>query len=292
MKKNILKLSALALTVAFFSCSKDEPVVDNTPPIIIPVVSNDQMETDIQTDLEIDGTSEIALSLHQKFKANFTQKNKNNVSETCQVSIKTDGVTTFQEKNYNVYFYDYGTGCTQPNGAEFKGIIKIYADLKDLDNVVFIYDNFEVNGKISNGYIKISNSTINTNQAKIIIEQDFTIKFPNLGTFKRVTDTNITRTYLTGYDTPDDMTDDVFNIDGSWTTTFPDADATKNEVKITKSILFKNECPNKYTSGTINFTRNLNPATIDFGNELLCNSPWTIKRADGKEFEVTPKENK
>lgn len=288
MKKNILKLSALALTVAFFSCSKDEEPQQITP-VPLPTVTDAELAADIQTDLEINLSTEISYLLQQKKDQPVPDKieeTANKIMESIN-GCDTDGVLSqkdYEGSKYIAYTFDYGTtGCVQENGNTVMGKIELLTANTEFKNLIFIFTDYTVNGKKLNGSITSNKEDHGTNQAKITTTQDLTVHIPVLGEFKRKTD-GIVRTYLLGYDTPNDPNDDVFETTGGWVTTFPKG--TLNTVSITKKLKTKIECPLKHIEGTIDFTRNENKASIDFGNGLVCAQTWKISR-NGKEFDVT-----
>lgn len=288
MKKQLAKLSALAVAVTLFSCSKDDPAPIITP-VVIPTITDAEMAADIQADLELDQAAEAGLVIQQNLEYKAHQlangsptTNGRLVSEACQVSgeLEKDQVE-FNGKLYFSRIYDFGTtGCTQPSGVTVKGVIKILALTAKFNDVVVLFQDYDMNGRIVNGSIHlVKNEGINN--PNITNTQNLTVKLPVLGTFKR--EGTITRIYTKGYDTPDNYTDDFFKTTGTWTTTFPNM--TTNKATITKAILTSTECTRKHIEGTINFVRNLNTGTIDFGDGQGCSQTWKITR-NGKSFEV------
>lgn len=282
MKTKYFKIASLALVVFFVNCSKDDNPAPSTP---IPVVTDAEMETDMKTDLAIDEAYE---PIYASFQSSIAGKGTSisdislKLSGTCAVEPVTKANDTYNSLVYISLTYDYGTaGCTLSNGATVKGMVTLYyrADKP----IVFKFTNYEYNGKMINGTVAFSKTASGTNQAKITNTQSLTVNFPVLGEFKRVG--SITRTYVKGYDTKDDYTDDIFNTTGGWTTTFPDK--TTNVVTITKELVTDLSCSiKKHKSGTIQFTRKSNVATIDFGDGLGCNVKWTITR-NGQSKEIS-----
>lgn len=285
MKKQLVKLSAIALTVTLFSCSKDDPAPVVIPEVI-PTVTDAEMSADIQKDIELDETAELGFAIQQQLEnkaaANTSNRSLTLFADACNVQgeFETQQVT-FEGKSYFSYKYDFGTaGCTQPSGATVKGVVKILTTSAKFNDIVVKFEDYSTNNRVVNGSIHLVKNEGISNP-NITNTQDLTVKLPILGTFKR--EGTITRIYTKGYDTPENYTDDFFKTGGSWTTTFPDD--TTNQASITKTVLTSTECNRKHIEGTIAFIRNKNAGTIDFGDGQGCSQTWKITR-NGKTFEV------
>lgn len=282
MKTKYFKIASLALVVFFVNCSKDDNPAPSTP---IPVVTDAEMETDMKADLAIDEAYEPIYSAFQNSGASkgiSLSEIGLKLSGTCAIEPTSKANDTYNGITYLVSFtYDYGTtGCTLDNSAVIKGVITMY--YKANTPILFKFTDYEYNEKKLNGTISFEKTTVGTNQAKITNTQSLTLNVPSLGEFKR--EGTITRTYIAGYDTKEDYTDDLFNTSGSWKTTFPDK--TTNTATITKDLVTDLSCPiKKHKAGTIQFNRKGNQATIDFGTGLTCNVQWTITR-NGKTFNI------
>ncbi len=293
MKRSYLKIAALALLVTFSNCSKDEAEpVNVTPPVeVIPEITDTQLATDLNSDLEIDLASELGFSIQQKVETATIKAKSSSALKALAVEISACNITReiekdlvdFEGKKYFSYVYDFGTtGCTQPNGNTVKGIIKVLSLTSNFKDIVVLFQNYNTNERIVNGSVALTKSDSNT-VPSIKTTQNLTVTLPKLGEFKRTG--TITRTYIKGYDTPDVLNDDFFKTSGDWTTTFPNN--TKNTVKITKDLLTSTECK-KHIQGTLSFVRNLNVGTIDFGDGIGCTQTVKITR-NGKEFVVEVK---
>lgn len=281
-----VKLAVLAMFVSFTNCSKD----DSPAPaevIVIPEISDAEIGTDIQTDLEIDATLEVINSLQQKRENPTGQANRLLESPACNVTPTLSDELRGND-SYIGYTYNFGEGCTQSNGVVLKGkIILLATSTKDFKNIIFEFKDFSSNERIVNGTVGFKKEDFETNQAKITTVQDVTVKLPNKGEFKRKG--TLTRSYLKGYDTPENINDDVFEAKGSWVTTFPDN--TENVARITKDLRVTASCSKIHVGGIINFTRNKNNAEINFGDGLNCGQIWKITR-NGKIIEIPVNQDK
>ena len=282
MKRNYLKIAALALLVTFSNCSKDEAEPVNVTPIA--VVSDADMEKDILTDLGLDESYE---SIYTTFQNSLAGKGVDvsqislKMTGTCDITPTTNGTDTYENTTYLSITYDYGTtGCTNEKGATIKGIIKLF--YKPNMPIIFQFTDYEYNGKKLNGKISFLKEVVGTNQAKITNTQNLTANIPTLGDFNRTG--TVVRTYTQGYETKDKYMDDIFEVTGSWTTTFPDK--TTNVVTITEKLVSEIACPGKKRKqGKATVNRKGNTAIVDFGNGS-CSAKWMVTRPNQTPFEI------
>jgi hypothetical protein len=282
MKRSYLKIAALALLVTFSNCSKDEAEPVNTTPVeVIPAMTDDEIQSDILSDLALDEASDVVYGLLQKGAAGKSTANA--VTNGC-TPTKTQGFEKVGDITYASISYDYGTdGCLQPNGKTVKGKIKLLSSDFDFTKVIVSFTNYYSDDVVINGSITLEKLAVGTYQSVVKNTQDVTVTLPKIGDFKRVG--TITRSFIKGFDKPDDASDDVFETTGNWTTTFPDK--STNVVTITTPILTKIECPKKRIKGIVEFNRKGNKASLNLGDGQTCAQDWKITRAGKQPFTVT-----
>jgi len=95
-----------------------------------------------------------------------------------------------------------------------------------------------------------------------------------------------TREIIAGYDTPNDVTDNVYSITGNWTTTHPTGTVSST---ITSPLQVKMSCMNLHkpliVQGIITFTKNNHTATLDYGNGACDNT--AIFTVNGNSYTIT-----
>jgi hypothetical protein len=175
---------------------------------------------------------------------------------------------------------DFGTtGCLLNNGNFVKGKIIIsflFQPNASSHTITYTFDQFYHNGILLGGtktFTRImSAETPNSPSHPIVtMNMDLTATFPNGNVYTRIGQR--VREIIEGYNTPSVLLDNVYQVTGSWTTTYPNlSDLTST---ITTPLNVKMSCitPQKplLVSGVITFVRNGNSATLDYGNGVCDN---------------------
>ncbi|MBC7523763.1 MAG: hypothetical protein H7239_04930 [Flavobacterium sp.] len=170
---------------------------------------------------------------------------------------------------------DFGTtGCPLANGNILKGKIIMtftYEPTATSHTINYQFIDFYHNAiKIEGNKSFTRTMTIATATSPshpiVVMNMDMTATFPDGRVFARVG--TRTREIIAGYSTPAVLADNVYQVTGNWTTTFPNT--TVQYSTITTPLLVKMSCiaVNKplLVQGVITFVRNGNTATLDYGN--------------------------
>jgi hypothetical protein len=164
------------------------------------------------------------------------------------------------------------TGCILPNGNVLKGKIIIsfpYEPNATSHTITVTFINFYHNLRKIEGTKTftrtIKEATVAVPAHPVIaMNMDLTITLPDGRILKR--EGFRTSEIIVGYDTPD-WKDNEYSVTGSWTTTFPNANAHTST--ISSPLLVKFAClptNNAISKGVITFSRNNRTATLDYGN--------------------------
>lgn len=162
---------------------------------------------------------------------------------------------------------NYGSGCKIANGNILRGVITItfiYDPEATTRVVTYAFVDFYHNLKKINGQ-KTFTKTITPSGASVEMNMDLTMTLSD-GTYLRRVGTR-TRVITAGFNTPLVLNDNVYQVTGNWTTTFPN-NATQTST-ITTPLTIKLAClPSNsvISSGVISFVRNGKTATLDYGN--------------------------
>lgn len=149
---------------------------------------------------------------------------------------------------------DFGTGCTGPNGVVRKGkiIITYTGRYRDAGTIVHIIsENYYVNENKLDIDRTVKNQGVNDfGHFVFYIHSIRKVTFPD-GTFSS-SDVNKIRTWVEGYNTPRDFSDDIYKVmvDGTHT--------SKNEIIYdisTIKALIRNVSCHQYTSGILKIVR-------------------------------------
>jgi len=164
---------------------------------------------------------------------------------------------------------DFGNeGCEIPNGNVLKGKIIIsfnYNPDATTHIINYAFDNFYHNAIKVEGnksFTRVfSTSTANPDMHPIVtMNIDMTVTFPNGNNYQRI-GTRV-REIVEGYNTIP-LLDNKYQVTGNWTTTFPNT--TQQNSSIVNPLIIKLNCAN-IVQGSINFVRNNNTATLDYGD--------------------------
>lgn len=163
---------------------------------------------------------------------------------------------------------DFGTeGCPMANGNVLKGQIVVtftYIPNATEQSINYQFVNFYHNDIKIEGN-KTFTRTFPNGHPVVVMNMDLTATFPDGRVFTRVG--SRTREIIAGYDTPLVLSDNVYQVTGEWTTTYPNT--TSQTSTITTPLQVKMSCAlvNKplIVQGVITFQRGLQTSTLDYG---------------------------
>lgn len=170
---------------------------------------------------------------------------------------------------------DFGTtGCTLQNGNVLKGKIIISflynpnatSHTINYEFVAFYHNAIRFDGN-KNFTRTMSQATGSSPSHPIVVmNMEFTATFPDGRVFTRIG--SRTREIISGYNTPNILLDNIYEVTGAWSTSFPNT--TVQYSTITTPLIVKLSCisTNKplLVQGVITFQRNGNIATLDYGS--------------------------
>lgn len=163
---------------------------------------------------------------------------------------------------------DFGTeGCPMANGNVLRGkIVVTFAYIPNAPTQTINYEfvNFYHNDIKIEGN-KTFTRTFPNGHPVVVMNMDLTATFPDGRVFNRFG--SRTREIISGYDTPNVLADNVYQVTGEWTTTYPNlADQVST---ITSPLLVKMSCALAskplIVQGVISFQRGLQTSTLDYG---------------------------
>ena len=183
---------------------------------------------------------------------------------------------------------DFGTtGCAMPNGNILKGQIIIsfeYQPSATSHTINYSFVNFYHNAIKING-AKTFTRVLGTSAANsethpiVTMTMNLTATMANGGVFRR--EGSRVREIVAGQNTPE-LTDNVYQVTGSWTTTSPNGIIRTST--ITNALIIKLNCSN-IVQGIITFTRNGNTSTLNYGNGDCDNQ--AVVTINGVPFTIT-----
>lgn len=267
MKTKILFLG-LVLSLFTVSCTKDS--ADNS------TITADEATVNAKIDLANDDVSNI---VETQFNATMDNSTTGKTSETATTTypivtrVPAFG-TPITAGTLVTKTIDYGTaGVTLPNGNILKGKIIIsftFEPTATSHTISYTFDNFYHNAIKFDGNKTFTRTMTAATAASpahpiVVMTMDMTATFPDGRVFTR-TGTR-TREIISGYDTPNVIADNVYQVTGSWSTTFPNT--TVQTSTITTPLIVKMSCMNVnkplLVQGVITFVRNTHTATLDYG---------------------------
>lgn len=193
---------------------------------------------------------------------------------TCAVVTVTG---SFPAKSIKI---DFGTGCTSPNGVTRKGVINIVLtdSVRKPGSVATVtFDNYYVNQFKKEGTIVRTNTTVagsNTRSHNRTVTNG-KITGPTGKVWQHASNINITQT--AGVNTPCDLSDDVYTLDGTRTVTNAQG---KTRTSTTQTPLQKKRSCANIDQGILKVQGTNHFAVIDFGNGN-CDNQATIS-VDGR----------
>ncbi len=271
MKTKIFFLGLL-LTVFTISCTKDK---DDTASI-----TAEEASINSKIDIANNDVSDIVEEQEANTYANPTTGKSNEVAfSTFSICATITRVPAFGTAvipgTLVTKTIDFGTsGCALNNGNIVKGkiIINYTYEPQAISHTInyqfvdFYHNSIKYVGNKSFTRTMTANSGSSISHPIVTMDMDITATFPNGNIYTRVG--NRTREIVSGYDTPSTWTDNIYQVTGSWTTTFPNT--TEQTSTITSPLLIKMSCVsvNKplIVQGVITFVRNSHTATLDYGN--------------------------
>ncbi|MFK7001693.1 hypothetical protein [Flavobacterium oreochromis] len=242
---------------------------DTNENVYTPEVTQDDMSASVKTDAAVEDLSSVVLEQLGELNLSARTTSVEKQTPACAlVSISPQGPYTAGQILTKTV--DFGTtGCTMPNGNILKGkiIIKFtYQPKATSHTLTYTFENFSHNDIKVEGTRSITItkgiSTANLNEHLIFkIDLNLTVTLEN-GKILKITGAK-TREIIEGQGTPD-LSDNVYQITGSWETVFPSG--TVRSANITSPLIVKVNCP-FIVKGIISYTKlDKTAATLDFGN--------------------------
>jgi hypothetical protein len=256
----------LGLTIIFmtFSCSKEEQE-SNAP------MTAEEATMNAKIDIANDDVSKIVedqLTPEDGISGKSTEVVSPFLPDCATVTRVPEFGTTITPGTLVTKTIDFGTtGCPLPNGNILKGIIVIsftYQPEATSHTVNYTFNNFFHNAIEFDGtktFTRVmGTSTANPETHPIVtMNMDMTATFPSGAVVTR--EGTRVREIIEGYGTAI-WADNIYEITGSWTTTFPSS--TVQSSTITFPLRIRMNCSN-IVRGIITIVRNDNTATLDYG---------------------------
>lgn len=267
-RTNLILATGLMLMAAFSftSCQKD----DEQDPIISQTVEDSDVDSyydDVMTEADdvtmTDGTKDSQM-MYATLGGSGTRTRKTTWDGNCRV----DSVTYQDYVNPNSRFERVKNGiiiirtCGQYNGFEFERTIT--------------FKNFTINGNLIEGTKVIRKTAEHVYQITLT---DGKITFTDGTTYTR--NVERTRTWVNGYDTPFNIWDDVYTLEGTATGINRHGNAYTHQIK--SALMIKFSC-RWIVQGIIDITVGDKQASIDYGNGDCDNLAYVT--VNGKTFEV------
>jgi hypothetical protein len=261
--KTKLLITTMVFSLFIISCSKDKEEEKIT-------ITAEEAAINTQLDIMNDDLSKIVednLTEEDGIKAkSFVDINK--YTPFCAVITRVPEYgSTINVGTTITKTIDFGTGCDLENGNTVKGKLIIsfkYNPDEASKTINYTFDKFYHNAVQLNGsktFTRVmGKSPANASIHPIVtMNLDITATFPNGNVHTRVGQR--VREIISGYDTAI-LSDNVYQVTGSWTTTFPNAAIKKST--IISPLVIKLNCPN-IVQGVISFERDGKTATLDYG---------------------------
>lgn len=271
MKKKILFLG-LVLSLFTISCNKDNEESST--------ITADEASMNAKIDIASDDVSDVVEGEFLATMDNNVSGKSTEVSATnlppCVSVIRVPAIgTAITPGTLVTKTINFGTtGCPMPNGNILKGQIIMsftFSPGAASHTINYQFLNFYHNAIKFDGNksftrtMSVATAT-SPSHPIVVMNMDMDVTFPNGAVLERVG--TRTREIIAGFNTPNVFLDNVYQITGNWTTTFPNT--TVQTSTITTPLNVKMSCisVNKplLVSGVITFVRNNNTATLDYGN--------------------------
>lgn len=280
MKTKILFLGLL-LSLFTVSCNKDKEENDFTA---------DEAGVNAKIDLANDDVSDIVEGQFNATMDNSTTGKTTETATTATINLPTCATVTRNPAFGTVITpgttvtktIDFGTtGCAMPNGNILKGQIVatfVYNPTATSHTINYQFVNFYHNAIKFDGnkeFTRTMAAATATSPAHpiVVMNMAMTATFPDGRVFNRVG--TRTREIIAGYDTPNVLADNVYQVTGNWTTTFPNTTVQTSTISSSNPLIVKMSCiaVNKplIVQGLITFVRNGHTATLDYGSGACDN---------------------
>ncbi len=273
MKTKILALGFIAI-LSIASCSKDDKQTSSA-------FSTEEAKVNSKIDLANDDVADIVEGqfndTQNSAAGRYSEAPATSSLPACATVVRNPAfgtpLTPGTAVTKTITFGDETTGCTLANGNVLKGTIIVtftYQPEATTHNINYQFVNFYHNQIKLNGNKNFTRTMSEATQQSpshpiVVMNMQMTAEFPDGRIFTRIG--TRTREIIAGYDTPNILLDNVYQVTGNWTTTFPNT--TIQTSTITTPLLVKISCRevNKplLVQGIITFQRNGNTATLDYG---------------------------
>ncbi len=261
MKTKFLMLGMI-LSFMTISCTKKEDDQDNV------TITFDEAKVNNKIDVAVD---EVAKTIEDEVEA--TQKSTVDAPEArpadnCPTITRIPAFGAILVPGQAVSkTIDFGTACVNSNNNVLRGKIiinYIYQPDATTRVVTYSFDNFFHNLRQLNGS-KTFTRTMTPTGPKVVMNMDLTLTLSSGQTVRR--EGSRTRIQTAGFSTIIDLSDNVYQVTGDWTTTYPNNSIQTST--ITTPLIVKLAClptNSPIASGVITFVRNGKTATLDYGN--------------------------
>lgn len=272
MKTKIFALGLFTI-LSIVSCNRDDKETNG-------VITADEAAVNAKIDVASDDVTEIVESEFVETQNNAATENRSSGSSSpssrlllCRTVERVPDFGTPLTPGDNVkktiVFGNETEGCTLENGNVVRGTIIVTFTYQPTETshtinyrfVNFFHNQIELNGNRTFTRTLAAQTLIPT----VVMNMNMTATFPDGRIFTRV-GTRI-RTIIAGFDTPSIFLDNVYQVTGNWTTTFPNTDIQTST--ITTPLQVKISCINEnkplLVQGVITFQRNGNTATLNYG---------------------------
>jgi hypothetical protein len=257
MKKKIFLLG-MSLSLIALSCSKKE---DSN---VTPTAAFTADEASVNSKIDI-ANDDIADVVEGELESSISARMTETAVPCPSISTTTSGTTVTKT-------IDFGLACTRPNGNVVKGVLKIsYVYDPKATSIVatctfvdFYHNLRKIEGTKTFTRTMSIGTVANPSHPIVTMEMDLKVTLPDGRVINR-TGTR-TREITEGFSTID-LTDNVYKVTGSWSTTFPNTNIQTST--ITSPLIVKLACiptNSAISQGVITFARNDKTATLDYGD--------------------------
>ncbi|MBU3681172.1 MAG: hypothetical protein FGM16_04435 [Flavobacterium sp.] len=263
MKTKILGL-VLVCGLTFIGCQKED----------LGSVA-DEAKINAKIDLANDDVSDVVENAYDATATNANGRglesatSQNNLPACATVTRNPAFGTAVQVGQTVTKTIDFGTvGCPMANGNVLKGqiiVTFVYQPTAASQTINYEFVNFYHNDIKIEGN-KNFTRTFEQNLPVVVMNMDLTATFPDGRMFDRVG--TRTRKIIAGYNTPLNFYDNIYEVTGNWTTTYPNLPDQIST--ITSPLLVKISCAeiNKplIVQGVITFQRGTRTSTLNYGS--------------------------
>ena len=235
----------------------------------------DEAKVNAKIDLANDDVSDLVENAYDATAANASGRglesanSQSNLPACATVTRNPTFGTAVQVGQTVTKTIDFGTvGCPMANGNVLRGQIIVSFEYQptaasqsiNYEFVNFYHNNIKIVGN------KNFTRTFVQGLPVVVMNMDLTATFPDGREFTRVG--SRTREIIEGYQTPNVLADNVYQVTGSWTTSYPNTSVQTST--ITTPLLVKMSClqVNKplLVQGVITFERPAQTSTLNYGS--------------------------